>query len=146
MKQIFVLYCCTCQILLTFIIYLYFLIRFFSTSDEGKNEHRFGHATVAGIDRYPRKIVASMKKATQEKRSRIKPFVKTLNYSHIMPTRYSVDFLDAKKSFPEDFTSGAKIAETRKAAKSLFEDKYKNISKTEKKAAGVQYFFSKLRF
>ena len=67
-----------------------------------------------------------------------------------MPTRYSVDLVgdkDSKKSlFPEDALSGPKITETRKQVKALFEEKYKNMSKTDKKATGVQYFFSKLRF
>ena len=42
---------------------------------------------VAGIDRYPRKVVRAMSKAKIEKRSKIKPFVKVLNFNHIMPTR-----------------------------------------------------------
>jgi large subunit ribosomal protein L27e len=43
---------------------------------------------VAGIDRYPRKVVRAMGKAKMEKRSKIKPFVKVINFNHIMPTRY----------------------------------------------------------
>jgi large subunit ribosomal protein L27e len=44
--------------------------------------------TVAGIDRYPRKVIKAMGKKKVEKRSKVKPFIKTLNYNHIFPTRY----------------------------------------------------------
>lgn len=43
---------------------------------------------VAGIDRYPRKVVRAMGKAKLEKRSKIKPFVKVINFNHILPTRF----------------------------------------------------------
>ena len=89
-----------------------------------------------------------MRKSKIEKRSKIKPFIKMLNYNHVMPTRYSVDF-DLKKQVEE--TGGidaSKITATRKNLKKIFEDKYKNqsTSKSDKKAAGASYFFSKLRF
>ena len=42
---------------------------------------------VAGIDRYPRKVVRAMSKAKIDKRCKIKPFVKAINFNHIMPTR-----------------------------------------------------------
>ena len=114
-------------------------------SDDGNTEKKYGHALVAGIDRYPRKIVKAMKKSKQDKKSKIKPFVKSLNYNHIMPTRYSVDF-DLKK---EDIkTSRDAIVDTRKALKEKFEKAYKaqKDPKGDRKAAGVSYFYQKLRF
>lgn len=56
-------------------------------NDEGNDLKKFGHALVAGVDRYPRKVVRAMGKAKMEKRSKIKPFVKVINFNHIMPTR-----------------------------------------------------------
>lgn len=32
-----------------------------------------------------------MGKKKQEKRNKLKPFVKVVSYSHLLPTRYSVD-------------------------------------------------------
>ena len=32
-----------------------------------------------------------MSKKLVAKRSRVKPFIKVVNYNHIMPTRYSID-------------------------------------------------------
>lgn len=101
---------------------------------------------VAGIDRYPRKVVKAMGAKKMEKRSKIKPFCKVMNLTHIMPTRYSVDF-DLKKMVEESSLAPAARKDTRKALKKVFEEKYKNqTAKTDKKAVGVQYFFNKLRF
>lgn len=44
--------------------------------DEGTAEKQYGHAMVAGIDRYPRKVHKRMGKGKLHKRSKIKPFVK----------------------------------------------------------------------
>jgi len=45
-------------------------------NDDGSADRPYGHAVVAGIDRYPRKIVKRMSKETMKKRMKIKPFVK----------------------------------------------------------------------
>lgn len=55
--------------------------------DEGNSEKPYGHALVAGIDRYPLKVNKKMGKKRISKRCKIKPFVKVVNYNHIMPTR-----------------------------------------------------------
>lgn len=116
-------------------------------TDDGNSEKPFGHALVAGIDRYPRKVVKAMRKSKVEKRSKVKPFIKVLNYNHVMPTRYSVDF-DLKKHVEESGgIDPSKIKDTRKNLKNIFEEKYKSqTAKSDKKAAGVGYFFTKLRF
>lgn len=59
------------------------------THDEGNKERPYGHALVAGVDRYPLKVVKAMSEKKVAKRSRVKPFVKTVNYNHLMPTRYA---------------------------------------------------------
>lgn len=46
------------------------------TCDEGTQEKAYGHALVAGIDRYPRKVHKRMSKTKIHKRSKIKPFLK----------------------------------------------------------------------
>lgn len=55
--------------------------------DDGTSDRPYSHALVAGIDRYPRKVTASMGKKKIAKRSKIKSFVKVYNYNHLMPTR-----------------------------------------------------------
>lgn len=44
--------------------------------DEGTSDKPYGHAFVAGIDRYPRKVNKRMGKNKIHKRSKVKPFVK----------------------------------------------------------------------
>ena len=44
--------------------------------DDGTTEKPYGHALVAGIERYPRKVTAKMSKKKLVKRSKIKSFVK----------------------------------------------------------------------
>ena len=86
-----------------------------------------------------------MGKKRLEKRCKVKPFVKTVNFVHMMPTRYSVD-MELKK-FAEGAAAVNTRTDTKKAIKKVFEERYKSqTGKTDKKAAGVQYFFNKLRF
>ena len=59
--------------------------------------HFFHTYLVAGIKRNPRKVTKSMSKKKVNKRSKIIPFVKHINYQHVMPTRYSVDLSDGLK-------------------------------------------------
>jgi large subunit ribosomal protein L27e len=58
------------------------------------------HLEVAGIDRYPRKVVKAMGKAKLEKRSKIKPFLKVVNFNHIMPTRLVLKLLILDDNMP----------------------------------------------
>lgn len=44
--------------------------------DDGTADKQYGHALVAGIDRYPRKVHKRMGKGKLHKRSKIKPFIK----------------------------------------------------------------------
>lgn len=56
--------------------------------DDGTQDRPYGHALVAGIDKYPLKVTKPMGKKRVAKRSKIKSFVKVINYNHLMPTRY----------------------------------------------------------
>lgn len=67
------------------------------TFDDATKEHKFGHALVAGIDRAPLKVTKSMGQKKIIKRSRVKPFIKYINYNHIMPTRYTVTDIDVRR-------------------------------------------------
>lgn len=108
-------------------------------------EHPFAHALIVGIDSAPLRVTKSMSKKKIEHRSRIKPFIKFVNYNHIMPTRYSVNDIDVKTAVNPATVKKAGEAriEARKAAKKLFEQRYLERGKN---GAGVQYLFHKLRF
>ena len=45
-------------------------------NDEGTSDKPFGHALIAGVDQYPRKVTKRMGKKKVCKRSKIKPFLK----------------------------------------------------------------------
>ena len=45
-------------------------------NDEGTSDKPFGHALIAGIDRYPRKVTKRMSKRKIKLRSKVKPFLK----------------------------------------------------------------------
>merc|ERR1711964_348999 len=59
--------------------------------DSGTKSHPYPHALVAGIERYPQQITRRMSKTRQTKRSKVKPFIRVINYNHLMPTRYTLE-------------------------------------------------------
>merc|ERR1739840_52813 len=97
-------------------------------NDEGTSDKPFGHALIAGIDRYPRIVTKRMSKKKVKQRSKIKPFLKVVNYNHLMPTRYSVDIALDKD----------KLKKARHIVRTKFEERYKEGKN--------KWFFSKLRF
>ena len=58
--------------------------------DDGKKDKKFSHALVAGIERYPLKVTKRMSAKKIERRSKVKAFVKYVNYTHLLPTRYII--------------------------------------------------------
>ena len=78
------------------------------------------------------------------KRSKIKPFLKCVNYTHIMPTRYSLE-CELKSVVTADIVAGSNQTakqNARKEVKKMFEDKYNVSLKTGKN----KWCFQKLRF
>jgi large subunit ribosomal protein L27e len=94
--------------------------------DEGTKAHPYGHALVAGIQRYPGKITARMGKKRIAKRSKVKPFLKAINYNHLMPTRYALDGIEQLKTQigSENLKEVSQREEAKKAIKKSFEEKF----------------------
>ncbi|KGQ07425.1 60S ribosomal protein L27-A [Beauveria bassiana D1-5] len=93
--------------------------------DNGNKPHPFGHAVVAGIERYPSKITRRMSKTRQEKRSKVKPFIKVINYNHLMPTRYTLELEGLKGSVTADtFKEVSQREDAKKTVKKALEDRY----------------------
>ena len=59
--------------------------------DEGSKNHSFLHAFVAGIERYPLKITGEHDQKKIARRTRIRPFIKGIDYNHLLPTSSSLD-------------------------------------------------------
>merc|ERR1712058_38124 len=107
--------------------------------DDGTQDRQYGHALVAGIDKYPLKVTKPMGKKKVNKRSKIKTFVKVVNYNHLMPTRYSVDVqLDKSAVNKEAIRDAGARRKARREVKKKFEERYKTGKN--------KWFFQKLRF
>ena len=93
--------------------------------DSGNKAHPYGHALVAGIERYPSKITRRMSKTRQEKRSKIKPFIKAVNYNHLMPTRYTLELEGLKGAITgETFKEVSQREDAKKNVKKVLEERY----------------------
>merc|ERR1712057_147120 len=112
-------------------------------------QRRYGHCVVAGVAKAPLPITKAMCKETPkmkklvQRRSRIKTFVKIVNYTHVMPTRYSVENTMVKvlkgHLTADTFTDQAAKKKFLKSARGVFENKYKERD-------GQRWLFEKLRF
>ena len=76
----------------------------------------------------------------------MKPFIKVVNYTHLMPTRYALE-VELKSVVTTDLINGSSNNPTarqsaRKEVKKMFEEKYNSSLKTGKN----KWFFQKLLF
>ena len=94
-----------------------------------------------------------MSKKKQQKRLRVKPFVKYVNYTHMLPTRYALPSdLEPKSLVTDaqmDSTDGR--IEVKKALNAMFKEKFQNpgAASTDKSGsakAAVLFLKKKLRF
>lgn len=107
--------------------------------DEGTKAYPFPHALVVGIERYPLPVTKRMGAKKTAKRNKVKPFVKLVNYNHLMPTRYSLD-VEAFKSVvtAESLKEPSQKEEAKKVVKKALEEKYQSGKN--------KWFFTKLHF
>ncbi|KAI9800207.1 MAG: ATP-dependent rRNA helicase spb4 [Sarcosagium campestre] len=107
--------------------------------DVGTKAHPFPHALVAGIERYPSQVTRRMSKARADKRSKVKPFIKTINYNHLMPTRYTLELDGLKGVITNDtFKEVSQREEAKKTVKKALDERYKSGKN--------RWFFTPLRF
>ena len=106
---------------------------------------KFPHALVAGIERHPRRVTRRMGKKRIARKSHIKPFIKSVNLAHLLPTRYVIkDFLlDGITESTLDDPAVKK--DTKKNLRTVFEKKYLNPT-IEDKTQDTKFLFKKLRF
>jgi large subunit ribosomal protein L27e len=107
--------------------------------DTGTKQHPFPYALVAGIERYPVKVTRRMGKKRMEKRSKVKPFIKMINYNHLMPTRYTLELEGLKGVVSNDtFKEISQREEAKKTVKKALEERYQSGKN--------KWFFTPLRF
>ncbi|XP_020221499.1 60S ribosomal protein L27 [Cajanus cajan] len=106
--------------------------------DEGTRERPYGHCLVAGIKKYPSKVIKKDSAKKTAKKSRVKAFLKLVNYQHLMPTRYTLD-VDLKDAVtPDALHAKDKKVTALKETKKRLEDRFKTGKN--------RWFFTKLRF
>ncbi|CAO1331155.1 unnamed protein product [Diamesa hyperborea] len=109
------------------------------TIDDGTSDKQFGQALLAGISRYPRRVTRRMNKDKVKKNTKIKPFIKCINYNHLMPTRYSVSDISLDQKYGiKDLKDPVKRKKAAFQVRMKFEDRYKSGKN--------KWFFQKLRF
>jgi len=88
------------------------------------------------------------------RRSKCTPFVKIVNYNHILPTRFMVtgEFAASAGQELKSIVTEEKLAtkETRKAMKNevkkIFNERYNKPDSSNEKQPAVDFLFKKLRF
>ncbi|KAL1916671.1 60S ribosomal protein eL27 [Calcarisporiella thermophila] len=107
--------------------------------DEGTKDRPYGFAVVAGVEREPLKVTKRMGQKLIAKRSKVKPFVKMVNYNHLMPTRYGLELENLKTAVSlESFKEPTQRREAKKNIKKMLEERYTTGKN--------KWFFTKLRF
>ncbi|KAJ8747802.1 hypothetical protein K2173_006963 [Erythroxylum novogranatense] len=106
--------------------------------DDGTRDRPYGHCLVAGIKKYPGKVIKKDSAKKTAKKSRVKCFIKLVNYQHLMPTRYTLD-VDLKDVVNADvLQSRDKKVVAAKETKARLEERFKTGKN--------RWFFTKLRF
>jgi large subunit ribosomal protein L27e len=80
-----------------------------------------------------------MGKKRMDKRSKVKPFIKIVNYNHLMPTRYTLELEGLKGAVSHDtFKEVSQREEAKKNVKKALEERYTSGKN--------RWFFTPLRF
>lgn len=108
------------------------------TFDEPTEQRPYAHAIIVGIDRVPLPVTKGMTPKKVSQRSRVRPFIKAVNYTHLMPTRYNLDDIDFKNIVGDDAILPAKRQKIKRKVKPILESKYRQGTN--------KWFFTKLRF
>ncbi|KAE8801475.1 60S ribosomal protein L27-3 [Hordeum vulgare] len=102
---------------------------------EGTRDRPYGHSLVTGLAKYPKKVI----RKDSAKKSRVKVFLKLVNFTHLMPTSYTldVDLKEVVSGVPDPLTTKDKKLTAAKYAKARLEERF-NTDKNRR-------FFTKLR-
>ena len=80
-----------------------------------------------------------MGKTRVAKRSKVKPFIKVVNYNHVMPTRYTLELEGLKGAVSHDtFKEVSQREDAKKNVKKALEERYTSGKN--------RWFFTPLRF
>jgi large subunit ribosomal protein L27e len=106
-------------------------------TDSKSKERHYGHALLAGVKKYPKKVVRGMSKRRIERRSRVGAFLRVYNHRHLLATRYNMD-LSKELRGKISVADASKKSESRNLVRKVFQARYN--------AGSNRWFFQKLRF
>mmetsp|Transcript_48475 Transcript_48475/g.77565 ORF Transcript_48475/g.77565 Transcript_48475/m.77565 type:complete len:139 (+) Transcript_48475:128-544(+) len=111
-------------------------------SKEPTRKHKFQHCIVAGISKPPRRINKGMNRSQIAKKSEMHTFLRVVNQTHLMPTRYKLNLktkvnMSVKELHPKD----GKRRELRNGIRRQFKRIYFKNAKPS-----TRWFFKKLYF
>ena len=86
-----------------------------------------------------------MSKKKLARRSKVKPFIKYVNYNHLLPTRYTVSSFSLNNVKLESLKEKEQKKDLKKSVKAEFEKQYLLGAKAED-GQNASFFFKKLRF
>ncbi|KAE8778144.1 60S ribosomal protein L27-3 [Hordeum vulgare] len=106
--------------------------------EEVTRDHPYGHCVVAGLAKYPKKVISKDSAKKTAKKSCVKVFLKLVNFTHLMPTRYTldVDLKEVVSGAPDSLTTKDKKLTAANSAKAKIEDRFKTGKN--------KWFFTKL--
>ncbi|KAE8789079.1 60S ribosomal protein L27-3 [Hordeum vulgare] len=107
--------------------------------EEGTRDRPYGQCLVVGLAKYPKKVIRKDSAKKTANKSRVKVFLKLVNFTYLMPTRYTldVDLKEVVSGAPDSLTTKDKKLTAAKSAKAKLEERFK----TDKN----MWFFTKLR-
>lgn len=106
-------------------------------TDKVSKERPYGHSLIAGIKKYPKKVVRGMSKQTIVRRSQVSVFLRVVNHKHFLPTRYNMD-LSKELRGKINVSDASRKSKSKKIVKKLFQARYN--------AGNNTWFFQRLRF
>ena len=103
---------------------------------------------VAGIARNLIAPKRSLNKKKFIKKTGVKPFVKFVNQSHVMPTRFVVNDFDLKDVGDDNLKTSEARKALRKRVRDRFTETYRKLPnpKENEKAGHTKFFYTRLRF
>merc|ERR1712187_140480 len=114
--------------------------------DYGSLTKRFSHSLLVGLSKIPRKITKKQPTVVKINKLKIKVFIKMVNHSHLMLTRYyftrsDIDLIKSSvftSPFPTSNTKTSTALQRKIICKKILQNKYRT--------GQYRWFFKKLRF
>ena len=105
--------------------------------DAKTKERKYGHALVAGVKKYPKRVVRGMSKRRIQRRSHVGVFLRVVNQRHFFATRYNMDL-------SKELRGRLSVADANRKAKSA--KLLQKVFQARHNANSNRWFFNRLRF